>query len=434
MILTVKQTLALDYLQDKKTTELLFGGGVAGGKSSIGCYWIIKSALKYPGTRWLIGRSIFKTLRETTQKTFLEILKMQGLTNNIHYNFNQSNNTITFYNDSEVLFKDLFKYPSDPEFDELGSLELTGAFVDECNQVVEKLWEVLKSRIRFKIDKYDLVPKLLGTCNPSRNWVFRRFYEKFISNNLPQHAQFVQSLIQDNPHISKNYIKNLQTLDNVTKQRLLFGNWNYDEQPNMLMSYDNIDDAYTNNHVLNGQKAITCDIAMMGSDKFVLIVWSGLIVIEIVTLNKSDGPTVEKTIKQKAQEHEVPRSRVIFDSDGVGDFIGGYLKGAKPFRGGGKTRGIDKNEYFNIKAQCGYGIAKKFSENRIYIKDENYRDEITEELSQLQSYKIDDDQKLKIMPKINIKQNIGRSPDFLDCFIMREALELTQVTKVKFIY
>ncbi|GAF84041.1 unnamed protein product, partial [marine sediment metagenome] len=150
MKLTVKQTKCLDLLEDRKTTEILFGGGVAGGKSSLGCYWIIKHAVKYPGTRWLIGRSVFKTLRETTQKTFLETLSNEGLESPQHFEFNQGTNTVTFMNGSEVLFKDLYCYPSDPEFDDLGSLEITGAFIDECNQVVEKLWEVLKSRIRYK--------------------------------------------------------------------------------------------------------------------------------------------------------------------------------------------------------------------------------------------------------------------------------------------
>ena len=63
MILTKKQTEALDYLEDSSTNELLFGGGAGGAKSFLGCVWIILSCLKYPCTRWVIGRSKLKALK-----------------------------------------------------------------------------------------------------------------------------------------------------------------------------------------------------------------------------------------------------------------------------------------------------------------------------------------------------------------------------------
>lgn len=47
MELTIKQTEALDYLEDASTVEVLYGGGAGGGKSVLGCYWLLKCALKY---------------------------------------------------------------------------------------------------------------------------------------------------------------------------------------------------------------------------------------------------------------------------------------------------------------------------------------------------------------------------------------------------
>ena len=69
MKLSIKQTQALDFLEDKNTREVIYGGGAGGGKSYLGCYWILKNCYKYPGTRWLIGRSKGKTLKETTLKS-----------------------------------------------------------------------------------------------------------------------------------------------------------------------------------------------------------------------------------------------------------------------------------------------------------------------------------------------------------------------------
>ena len=135
------------------------------------------------------------------------------------------------------------------------------------------------------------------------------------------------------------------------KQRLLFGNWDYEDNPDMLCTYDEIDSCFSNEHVPSGQRAITADIAMQGSDKFVIIVWEGFRAIEIKSISKSDGPKVEQTIRDTANRHAVPKHRIVFDADGVGSFVEGYIKGAKAFHGGGKTKGTDKDEYHNLKSQ-----------------------------------------------------------------------------------
>ena len=78
MELSIKQTIALDLLEDKSTNEILFGGGAGGGKTALGCYWQLKQRLKYPNTRGLIGRAVLKTLKETTLVSFFQVAKMQG--------------------------------------------------------------------------------------------------------------------------------------------------------------------------------------------------------------------------------------------------------------------------------------------------------------------------------------------------------------------
>ena len=73
MRLNLKQTKAIDYLEDDVTNEVEYGGGAGGGKSIVGCYWQLKMRLKYPGTRGLIGRASLKTLKETTLNSFFEV-------------------------------------------------------------------------------------------------------------------------------------------------------------------------------------------------------------------------------------------------------------------------------------------------------------------------------------------------------------------------
>jgi len=145
MKLLPKQENAVYYLKDEETNELIYGGAAGGGKSALGCLWLIENCQKYPGSRWLMGRSKLKTLRETTLKTFFELATRLNITD--QYTYNASDYTIKWDNGSEIVLKDLFFYPSDPNFDSLGSLEITGAFIDECNQLVYKAWQIVKSRI-----------------------------------------------------------------------------------------------------------------------------------------------------------------------------------------------------------------------------------------------------------------------------------------------
>ena len=60
--------------------------------------------------------------------------------------------------------------------------------------------------------------------------------------------------------------------------------------------------------------------------------------------------------------------------------------------------------------------------SKIYIKKElpeKEKEMITLELGMLRTFDADKDGKLRIMPKEKIKEYIGRSPDWLDVFIMR---------------
>jgi hypothetical protein len=387
-----------------------------GGKSVIGCYWILKSALKYNGTRWLIGRAKLKTLKETTLNTFWEVCKMQGITSKT-YNYNQTSGIITLANGSEIYLKDLFFYPSDPNFDELGSLEITGAFIDEANQVTEKAKEVVKTRIRYKLDAHGLVPKILMTCNPSKNWTYKTFYKPNRDGNLQAGRVFIQSLVTDNPEISRHYVDNLQSInDKSIRERLLHGNWDYDLNPARLMEYDPCSDVFTNSHVERGTKYITADIARFGQDKTVIIVWDGLRAIDIQTINSSTLTEAAERIKVLATNYSIPMSQVLCDEDGIGGGVVDILK-CKGF-----TANKTSQKYANMKAECYYLLAEKVNKAELYIGAQLTGEQvecIIQELQAIERGNIDKDTKPSINSKDLQKQILGRSPDYADALMMR---------------
>ena len=419
---THTQEQAITYLFDKNTTEVLFGGAAGGGKSWVGCSWLILMSLKYPKTRYLMGRSKLDSLKKTTFNTFLEVCETWNIKAGKHYNFNGGSNVITFYNRSEIILKDLFLYPSDRNFDNLGSLEITGAFIDEANQITEKAKNIVASRMRYRLDDYNIIPKLLMTCNPAKNWVYTQYYRPSKEGKQKPHRKFIQSLVDDNEYISKYYKTQLQTLDELSKQRLLFGNWEYDASKDNLIEYDAIINMFEQKGV-EGEKYISCDVARFGSDKTVIMLWEGLYIKKIQTLLKTSINEVVDAVRQMQQNHQVNLRNIIVDEDGVGGGVKDYLRcqgfvnNARPIKG---------ENYQNLKTQCYYKLADLINKGQIGINcnDINIKNNIIEECEQVRTKDADKDNKLQIIPKETVKDIIGRSPDYSDALAMRMYYEI----------
>ena len=429
MELSIKQTTALDLLEDKTTNEILFGGGAGGGKTALGCYWQLKQRLKHPNTRGLIGRAVLKTLKETTLVSFFQVAKMQGLESGKHYKFNAQSSQIEFFNGSTILLKDLYSYPSDPNFDELGSLEITDAFIDEANQVEDKARNIIKSRIRFQLDQNELVPKILYTCNPAKNWAYSEFYKPQQDGSIANNKRFIASLIDDNPYISKHYKENLLTLDTVSKERLLYGNWEYSNDPAQLIDYEKILDCFSSTFVPSGTRYISCDVARFGSDSTVIGIWDGMRV-KFHQYNGKSVVEVADIIKKFQQEFQVPTSQIVVDSDGVGGGVADILRGCRNFVNNSSplenpiTR--QKENFDNLKSQCYFKLAEVINDSKLYINaDGTMKQKIIEELEQVKQKAVDNDQKKGVIPKDKVKALIGRSPDFSDTLAMRMIFEYT---------
>lgn len=430
MKLTVKQTKAIEFLEDSTTTELYYGGAAGGGKSYFGSYWLLKSALKYPETRWLMGRSELKNLKKTTLNSFFEVCKEQGLKVGEHLRFNHQESIISLPNGSQIILADLFAYPSDPEFDSLGSLEITGAFIDEAPQITEKAKNIVKSRIRYKLDQYGIIPKLLMCGNPSKNWAYYEFYQPSKQGILRQDRKFIQALVSDNPYISPHYIESLKGLDKNSRERLLNGNWEYNHDPSALISYEKILNCFSNDfESLKGEKKITVDVARFGSDKTVIGIWEGY-KVKLFTYKGYKVTETAKEVLRLQLLNEIPITDVIADEDGVGggvvDITGchGFVNNSRPLPNP-VTR--EDDNYANLKSQCYFRLAERINKNGLFIDcdDVEVKQMIIQELEQVKQYNMDKDGKRNILPKDKVKEIIGRSPDYADTLMMREWFELS---------
>lgn len=404
---------------DSPAEVVLFGGAAGGAKSFTGCAWQIQRRLKYPKTRGLIGRSKLDTLKKTTLKTFFEVAGLFGLVANKHYQFNAQSNVISFSNGSEIILKDLFSYPSDPSFDSLGSLEITDAFIDECSQVSKKAVDIVRSRIRYKLREFNLNPKTLLTCNPSKGWLYNEIYAPWRAQNLPAFIQFIPSRVTDNPHLPPTYAETLARLPEVDRKRLLEGDWDYDETADALFLTDDILRAFREPQN-DGELFITADVARLGKDRTVIALWRGLSLIHITELRKKRIDETAAVIRSLADHHKVKLSNTLADADGLGAGLVDVLK-CREFRNG--ARATKPERFVNLKAECFFKLAEYIELNRV-IFPQAHRDTIVKELDLIRRKNPDGDGKLAVTGKEEIQRTHGMSPDYADAIAMRMFFEL----------
>lgn len=234
--------------------QLILGGGAAGGgKSYLGSCWIISSCMRFENIRAVVARKTIKSLKESTFNTIKTILKAWGLKEGVNYKINNLEGTVTFWNDSVILLKEMVDLPSDPNFERFGSSEYTIAFVDEVSEISERAVEVLFSRLRWRTHETFKTPRMLMSTNPCITWVRSRFVQDDDGNPIvcKDGEAYVPFSIFDNPDIKfrQTYEASLNKIrDKATRERLLYGNWDFVDT-NIMAAYWRFDGA---KHLVTG--------------------------------------------------------------------------------------------------------------------------------------------------------------------------------------
>lgn len=159
---------------------IAYVGGLGSGKTLIGCITVLSWAVTQPG-EYLISRQYYPELRDTTMKTFFDVCPPELIIEH-RVAENKVRLRSAMGKESIILFRPL------EEPDKLRSLNLSGFYIDEANQVTEAAFMMLQGRLRGKG-----LRKGILTMNPKgHDWVYRWFVK------------------QD--HLKTPYMKNLMTL------------------------------------------------------------------------------------------------------------------------------------------------------------------------------------------------------------------------------
>ena len=439
MEITLKPTLKQHQVYEalKWADSVFFGGGAGGGKSWLICESRLVNALRFPDYKSFIGREELKRLMQSTYVTWTKVCNYHKIPQDI-WKLNGQYNYIEFKNGSRIDLLDLKYLPTDSLYERLGSLEYTDGAIEEAGEVHFLAYDVLKSRInRHKNEDFGIHPSMLITGNPKKNWTYQEFYKPFKKKTLPSNVAFIQSLYNDNPYTAETYGKQLEQIrDKQTKERLKFGNWEYESDDNSLMSYDNITDIFTNTIDELNDKFLIADVARFGRDKTVITLWKGLECYKRIEYTKQGTNITSDKIKELLREEQIPYSHCLIDEDGVGGGVVDNLFGVKGFVANStpievinKNPELPKENFKSLKDQCGYKLAEYINNHKISVTnwDVLEKEIITEEIEQIKKFEPDKEHKLRITPKEKVKELIGRSPDYSDNFLMRMYFELKDV-------
>jgi hypothetical protein len=440
---TEKQKVAWKHLRDDKTQFILYGGAATGGKSFLGCEWTLMSAIAYPGTKWFIARNELKRLMASTYITFLKVCKWHSIPSTA-WKLNSQYNYIELWNGSRIDLLDVSYKPSDPLYERFGSTEYTSGWLEEAGEIKERVFEVLKSRIGRQLnDIYNLLPKMLITCNPKKNWLYFNFYKPWTEKKLPEDTVFIKALYTDNPftkEIAETMLNKIK--DPVLRARLRDGIWEYEDDDSSLMDYNKILKIFLNDYVpgMDDRLYLTVDPARFGRDKCVFMLWQGLHIRKIWYFEKSSTAFIEEKIEHICKQYQMPRSHVAVDSDGIGGSIPDHLPGVWAFVNGARAvqeydddkkyreQPTDKFRYANLRSQCYERLASYVNEEMITCYkevDPQVRSWIIEELEAIKKKDVEsNEKKFQVISKDEIKETIGRSCDFSDCMMQRLIFDL----------
>lgn len=436
--LSSAQLKALNYLIDDTTFYVGYGGSGRSGKTLLECFFALFQCLSYDDVRYMIGRSELKNLKATTIQTLLKTFNFYGLVKDVDYFYNDKESFYYLKNSSRIILRDTKYYPSDPEMTDLGGLELTGAILDESVENKEIVINILTSRIGNWNNKiYKISAKLLEGFNPAKNHVHYRYWKPFRDGKETLERKFVRALSSDNPSPEvRDWERNiLLTGDKITIQRLLHGNFDYDDDDNALCNFNKINDIFTNDFVgkdslgrlIPEQTYLSVDIAI-SNDCFVAIAWSGMRILDIkrvrnisptkidvndelaVVNNRIDYTPILREFNEFSMRYNIPRSNIYYDASGIGNPIKQIFPGANPVHSGK----VLHKEYNCLKSELEFELAKLINNSSIFCGniDASIKELLIEELQML---KRDSDvgEKLATIKTAKIKEAIGRSPDIM---------------------
>lgn len=218
-------------------------GGYGSGKTYIACYKLLVLLLTFPNSRWAIIRKELKVLRITTMQTFFKIIPPHLVKSH-----SSTDGKTELTNGSIIYWLGLDR------FDEqnLKSLELNGAFIDQAEEIDELIYTHLTTRVgrwdmaevpdeiltpdwpRNSETGRPIVPTyIILAVNPDTefHWVYIEFHpnsEYWKENNQRTHF-YINMPSTSNTALSPEVLQTMLKKDPSFVRRYVMGEWGYSD-------------------------------------------------------------------------------------------------------------------------------------------------------------------------------------------------------------
>jgi len=203
---------------DKKFS--CYSGGFGNGKTWAGCLRaLVLSGL--PNNFGLIGRLTYPELRDTTRREFFNLCPPEYWDPKMGGEWRSSENQLKFVNGSEIIFRHLDNISEK----ELLSLNIGWFFIDQAEEISEKVFLILQSRLRLSTAtrRYGFL-----ACNPEPgNWIYHRFKKPSDEGTLDKNYQLIEaSTYANKDNLPIDYIETLiHSFPEAMKRRYIDGEW-----------------------------------------------------------------------------------------------------------------------------------------------------------------------------------------------------------------
>ena len=199
----------------------LFMGGVGSGKSYVGILKLLYLLDMYPGSRGVIVRQRFSSLKKTTAATLWKLLPSDRIARR-----NNNEGTVWLKNGSQLILLHLDKEDS---LDNLKSMELNFGYIDQAEDVTAEAFDTLQERLGrwtgatkrggypadwpYRTEVGDPIPPaylFISAYSPGyEHWITSRFWEHGAERERYRKDGYLTLVgsTRDNPNLTKQYIK-----------------------------------------------------------------------------------------------------------------------------------------------------------------------------------------------------------------------------------
>lgn len=254
--------------------------------------------------------------------------------------------------------------------------------------------------------------------------------------NLIKSFTFILGNIAENKALldnNKDYVGNVSGTEG---DALLMGNWNVDldEDAETVISPSSARSIVSNDQQTNGIRYMTIDLADVGTDNTVILVWDGYHIIDVKLITEALPEKNVRWIKSVANKYSVPDSHIIYDSR-RSPYMLERMPNAVAFDSCWAPRGLYRREFMSVKDECYMRLVYSVNSGKFSIDPEvasrnyvhqniknpiSFLEEFVEECKVVQYNDLPSGKK-RLYSKKEMNRNLGmsRSMDICDPCAMR---------------